>query len=208
MGIELSDTRRRVAKEAARLLYTGAAEEYKQAKKEAARNLGVDVMPSNFEVAVELDLIAEDMEGEERRFLLIEKREAALDVMMALKYFEPRLVGSVWRGTSRRGSDIDVSVYASQPDSVVSKLIASGFNVECLEEITVSKGGMQIRSHHIHVGIDGNLAEVVVRPLTERDKNDKCDIYGDLKRGLTLKELENIMEKDPLRKFVPKRRYR
>ncbi len=41
-----------VAKEAARLLYTGASEEYKHAKEQAARSLGLDAMPSNYEVAV------------------------------------------------------------------------------------------------------------------------------------------------------------
>jgi len=95
--------RRRVAKEAARLLYTGAAEEYKQAKEEAARSLGVDAMPSNYDVAIELDLLAEETEGEGRRRLLLGMREAALKMMRALAEFDPRLIGSVWRGTGPRG---------------------------------------------------------------------------------------------------------
>ena len=105
------DPRRRVAKEAARLLYTGAAEEYKQAKEEAARSLGVKAMPSNYEVAVELDLQAEEAEGEERQHLLLGMRRDALKVMRTLGEFDPRLIGSVWRGTARKGSDIDISVF-------------------------------------------------------------------------------------------------
>jgi len=202
------DTRRRVAREAARLLYTGAAEEYKQAKERAARSLGVDAMPSNYEVAVELDLIAEEREGEERRRRLLGMRRAALRLMRALREFDPRLVGSVWRGTARKGSDIDVAVYASRPEAVARRLEVSGFPVEGVEEVVVFKQGRPRRSHHIAVGLDGYEAEVVVRPPEERGEADRCEVYGDLKRGLSLPELEKLMKQDPLRKFVPRRRYR
>ncbi|RLI08968.1 hypothetical protein DRO42_05375 [Candidatus Bathyarchaeota archaeon] len=202
------DTRRRVAREAARLLYTGAAEEYKQAKERAARSLGVDAMPSNYEVAVELDLIAEEREGEERRRRLLGMRRAALRLMRALREFDPRLVGSVWRGTARKGSDIDVAVYASRPEAVVRRLEVFGFPVEGVEEVVVFKQGRPRRSHHIVVGLDGYEAEVVGRPPEERGEADRCEVYGDLKRGLSLPELEKLMKQDPLRKFVPRRRYR
>ena len=72
------DPRERIAREAARLLYTGASEEYKHAKERAASSLGLDVMPSNFEVALELDILADELEGEERKRLLVRMREKAL----------------------------------------------------------------------------------------------------------------------------------
>jgi len=37
--------------------------EYKQAKMKAAKNCGVRIMPTNLEVALELDEIAEETEG-------------------------------------------------------------------------------------------------------------------------------------------------
>ena len=203
------DPRRRVAMEAARLLYTGASEEYKQAKGEAARSLGVGAMPSNYEVAVELDLLAEEVEGEERRCRILRMRGDALKVMRALVEFDPRLIGSVWRGTARRGSDVDIVVYASRPEDVVGRLAAANYTVEGFEEVTVSKRGRLIRSHHIAVGLeDGYDAEVVVRPPEERGEAERCEIYGDLKRGLSLPELEKLMRREPLRKFVPQRRWR
>lgn len=202
------DPRQGVAREAARLLYTGAAEEYKQAKERAARSLGVEAMPSNHEVAVELDLLAEEMEGEERRRLIIEMREAARRVMGPLAEFDPRLMGSVWRGTTRRGSDIDITVYASRPDDVAERLAEAGFTVEGVEEVAVPKQGRPKRSHHIAVRFDGHEVEVVVRSPVERGEPEQCEIYGDLKRGLSLPELEKLMRVDPLRKFVPRRRYR
>lgn len=198
-----------VAREAARLLYTGAAEEYKQAKEEAARSLGVEAMPSNYEVALELDLLTEEREGEERRRRLLRMREAALRVMRALAEFDPHLVGSVWRGTARRGSDIDIALYASRPEDVEGALLEAGFNVEAVEEIVATKRGRPRGSRHITVDLgDGVKVEVVVRPAEEAGEVERCEIYGDLKRGLSLPELEKLMRRNPLQKFVPRRRWR
>lgn len=203
------DPRLRVAREAARLLHTGASEGYKQAKEMAARSLGVDVMPSNYEVAIELDLMAERLGGEERKQLLIAMRNAALTVMRALAEYSPVLIGSVWRGTARKGSDVDVTVYAVQPEDVRHTLALAGCEVEKSEGAVAIKGGQAVRSEHITVRIDDGIqAEIVVRPPEEKDKMVRCEIYGDLKRGLNITELERLMKTDPLRKFVPRRRYR
>jgi hypothetical protein len=56
--------------------------------------------------------------------------------------------------------------------------------------------------------LDGIQGEVVVRPPEERDEAERCEIYGDAKRGLTLANLEKLMKTDPLRKFIPGRRYK
>lgn len=203
------DPRERVAKEAARLLYIGASEEYKHAKEEAARNLGINSMPSNYEVAVELDLLAEETEGEERRHLLMKMRQAALKVMQTLYDYHPLLMGSVWRGTARKGSDVDITVYADRFDDVASRLSQSGYGIVKSEDIAVVRGGRTVRSRHINIELsDGFEAEVVVRPLRDRGATEICEIYGDPKRGLSLTELEKLMKADPLRGFVPRRRYR
>ena len=57
------DLKRRVAREAATLLYFGAEKEYKQAKDKAAKTLGAHFLPSNREVALELDNVTEEQEG-------------------------------------------------------------------------------------------------------------------------------------------------
>lgn len=200
--------REEVAKEAARLLYSGVAEEYKQAKELAAQSLRERSIPSNYEVAVELDRIADEVEGEERRRLLVEMREQATALMRALSGYGPVLTGSVWRGTARKGSDIDINVYATSPEEVVKSLAKNGYDAVRAEEETVVKGGRTLRSTHVFVDIDGIEAEVVVRPREEEGEVDRCEIYGDLKRGLGLPDLERLMKTDPLRKFIPKRRYR
>jgi len=84
-----TDLKSRVAREAATLLYFGVEKEYKQAKIRAARTLGIHFLPSNLEVALELDKIAEENEGENRKERLIQMREEALQVMKLLDAYCP-----------------------------------------------------------------------------------------------------------------------
>lgn len=203
------ESRGKVAKEAARLLYTGASEEYMQAKERAARSLGVEEMPSNYEVAIELDLLAEQSEGDERREQLVTMRSVALNIMRVLAKHRPVLIGSVWRGTARRGSDIDIVAYASRPDDLAALLRSAGYHVARSEDTVVVREGRTVRSTHIHLNLGGDLkAEVVVRSPEEKGEDERCEIYGDVKRGIGLQELEKLMKSDPLRKFVPRRRLR
>ena len=200
------DSRQSIAREAARLLYTGASEEYKQAKEKAVMSLGSCGMPSNYEVAVELDILSDENEGDERPNRIIRMREDALKAMKILSEFNPRLIGSVWRGTARKGSDIDVVVYSSQLKAVINSLTEAGYIPNEIIEAPASVNRLPKRSHHITVGLNSYDLEVVVRQPHEMEEEEQCEIYGDLKRGLNLRELEKVMKLDPLRKFVPRRR--
>jgi len=200
------EARIRVAREAARLIYNGTVKEYKDAKEMAAGSLGVGQMSSNFEVAEELDRLADEREGGERRKLLMGMREAALSVMGVLEAYDPRLIGSVWRGTARGGSDIDIVVYHCSPQEVEERL-SDDYQVQAREDERFYVEGLPRHAAHIKLALDGFEAEVVVRPPEERE-GERCEIYGDVKRGLSLRELEKLMRSDPLRRFVPKRRIR
>jgi predicted nucleotidyltransferase len=202
------ESRKKVAIEAARLLYFGDTKEYKQAKDMASRNLGVSTRPSNFEVALELDNLSDQMEGIARQELLLEMRQLALKLMKVLANYYPVLEGSVWRGTSRNGSDIDINVYSNLPDDVESKLMIHGYSIEDSKEEAVVHRGELSRSKHIITYLNGIKTEIIVRPQEERGKKQRCEIYRDIRKGLTLPELEKLMKTDPLRKFVPRRRYK
>ena len=199
------ESRQRIAREAARLLYTGASEEYKQAKEKALMSLGSCVMPSNYEVAIELDILSDENEGEERQNRIIRMRKDALKAMKILSEFNPRLIGSVWRGTARRGSDVDVVVYSSQLKAVIKSMTEAGYILNGIREVPSSVNHLPKRSHHIIIGLNKYDLEVVVRQPHEMEEEERCEIYGDPKRGLNLRELEKVMKLDPLRKFVPRR---
>ena len=203
------DPRREVAREAARLLFTGASEEYLHAKERAARSLGMETMPSNHEVAVELDLLADEIEGRTRAEFIITMRGLALGLMRVLSDVRPVLRGSVWRGTARNGSDIDIDVYSNEPLKVKKLLEDSGYIVSDLEAMVAVSGKEMSRSIHIQVRLEDEIkGEIVVRPVEEHGLEVRCEVYGDVKKGLRLPELEKLMNTDPLRKFVPGRRYR
>jgi len=191
-----------VAAEAARLLYTGAAEEYIQAKKMAAASIGSKARPSNFEVAIELDRIAEELEGEERQRRLIEMRQIALRVMNSLSSFNPRLIGSVWRGTARIGSDIDIIALAHSTSDVEKAL--GGYIIKEKGSVTF-KGG--IHAFYFKIDLQPNEVEVVIRDSADYTE-ERCDIFNDVKRGIQLQELERLLRVDPIRRFVPRRNTR
>ena len=196
--------RNRVAQEAALLLYTCQEKEYKQAKKRAAETLGSRVLPSNFEVAEELDRIAEEREGASRKELLLRMRKEAREIMEALKDFTPRLVGSVWRGTARQNSDIDIVTFSEDAIQVLNQLKEHNFEAERSQWVSVTKEGKKKSSFHIHVLlVSGDEAEVVVRGLDCLGKSERCETYGDVKTGLGINQLAQILEENPLQKFVP-----
>ena len=196
--------RNRVAQEAALLLYTSQEKEYKQAKLRASATLGVRVLPSNLEVAQELDIIADEREGPERKNRLLRMRKEAKQIMETVSDFNPVLVGSVWRGTARKNSDIDIGVFSEDYQQVLESLQNQGYLITGTERRSVTKAGNKTSSVHVQVVFDsGDVAEIVVRSPQEQGKIEKCEAYGDMKTGLRLKELTKVLENNPFQKFVP-----
>ena len=197
--------RKKVANEAAFLLYTLQEKEYKQAKKRAAQTLGLNVLPSNLEVAKELDKISEEKEGLSRQERLLQMRGEALKIMETLKGFHPKLVGSVWRGTIHKNSDIDITTFSHNPEAVHSKLQEGNFKIAKTEWRSVTKQGEKKASFHIYILLSSNNeAEVVVRNPEKMNVQEKCEIYGDSVTGLDYIQLKKILGEKPLQKFVPK----
>ena len=197
--------REKVAREAAFLLYTSQEKEYKQAKKRAAQTLGVHVLPSNLEVAEELDKIAEEKEGLSRQERLLQMRREALEIMETLKDFDPKLVGSVWRGTIHKNSDIDITTFSHNPEDVYTKLQKGNFKIAKTEWRSVTKQGEKETSFHIHILLSSNNeAEVVVRNAEKMGVQEKCEIYGDTIMGLDYLQLKKLLKERPLQRFVPR----
>jgi len=200
----LKNSRKRVAREAAVLLYTSQEKEYKQAKKQAAKTLGIRVLPSNLEVAEELDRIAEEKEGPSRKELLFQMRKEALQIMETLKDFSPKLVGSVWRGTAHQNSDIDILAFSEDPKAVLNQLQKNKYTIGSSEWRSVTKRGKKVSSFHIHFILpSGHEAEVVVRSPEKMGVLERCEIYGDVVTGLSQSQLLRVLKEKPLQKFVP-----
>ena len=198
------DLKQRVAREAATLLYFGAEKEYKQAKQKAAQTFGTHFLPSNLQVALELDKVAEENEGATRKERLIQMRKEALEIRKLLSAFCPLLIGSVWRGTIKQGSDIDIAVYTDEPEETVNALKAGGVKVTRTNWTTVNKKGTTLESFHIYAQTQTKHGlEIVARSQEEAGKKRRCETFGDELRGLNIKELEKVLECNPTQQFIP-----
>jgi predicted nucleotidyltransferase len=193
-----------VAREAALLLYTSQEKEYMQAKQKAAHALGTRLLPRNVEVAKELDQIGDEVEGQAKLNTLIQMRQEALAIMQALKKFKPKLVGSVWRGTSNQRSDIDIVAFSSKPEKVLLEIQKHGFIPTKMERQPVTKQGGEIKTFHIYLVLSSmHEVEVVVRDLDRIGERQRCEIYGDIVKGLSYPQLAKILKETPYQKFVP-----
>ncbi len=196
--------RRRVSQEAAELLYTGQEKEYKQAKLRAARILGVHILPSNAEVAMELDQIADGREGKTRREKLVQMRRVALQIMQVLENFKPILVGSVCRGTAHNNSDIDIVAYTQDSQKIISILQRNNYAIMKTEAQTITKEGKRSDSFHIYVNLpSNNQVEIVIRSPEDANQFVKCEIYRDIITGLTTQQLQQVLKETPRQKFLP-----
>ncbi|MFH0897706.1 MAG: nucleotidyltransferase domain-containing protein [Candidatus Bathyarchaeota archaeon] len=198
--------RTKVAEEAAKLLYFNFVEDYKSAKEAACNSLGIKTLPSNFDVAMKLDELADKIEGKPRSEQLIDLRKIALRIMDELETFKPKLVGSVWRGTSRKGSDIDITVYSERVDTVVDLLRGKYDNVKS-EYTSKTSAGVTIRFFHTYFSIPpGYDVEVVIRSPEVIHERYRCEIYGDYVVGLTRDQLHQLLERDAVKRFLPERK--
>jgi predicted nucleotidyltransferase len=197
-------SRKKVTREAATLLYQGVEKEYKQAKLKAAKTFGLHYMPTNLEVALEIDRIAEENEGPAREERLVRMRKEALRIMQVVREYDPILVGSVWRGTIHHDSDMDIIVHHEEPEEVLKTLGRTNFKIQQTEWVRITKQGKKKASFHIHAESPiKEKVEIVVHSPEEACLKQKCEIYGDEITGLRLEELEKVLKENPNKRFLP-----
>jgi hypothetical protein len=127
--------RESIAHAAARLMAEDGIEDYAQAKRKAARQVGATdarQMPTNDEIDAALaqyrGLFQHDHSAQLR-----ELRELALEVMRELAAFNPYLTGSVLRGSAGRYADIQLQLFCDNPKSVEHYLLGQGIQFRSAE---------------------------------------------------------------------------
>ena len=204
MNVDSLRLRKRIAREAASLLYFGVEKEYKQAKLKAAKIVQFKFLPTNLEVALELDKIAEENEGPARKERLVQMRKEALRLMQFLKAYKPLLIGSVWRGTIRYDSDVDIVVYHDEPEDILKILKQNNLKIMQAEWVAVTKKGKRKGSFHVHAELPTKeKAEIKIVQSLEAFMKEKCEIYGDEITGLSVQKLEKLLKENQAQRFVP-----
>ena len=194
-----SKLRRQIAWEAARLMYERQESEYFRAKIKAARRIcrgwvKPAHLPSNAEIRDEIQVIARITEGETRTVNLRQMRLEGLRMMRMLSKFAPRLIGSVFTGHIRKGSDIDLHVFSDSIDAVTLVLEDHGLFFD-VERKRVIKDGEERTFVHIHVK-DEFPFELTVYPVEKLRFVFKSSITGKAIERATLNQLESFLEKE------------
>jgi hypothetical protein len=174
--------RAQIAREAAELMLNEGVGQYLDAKRVAARRVldggryRVQDLPANGEIRAALLSLVALSEGPDQDRRLFAMRVEALGVMRALDAFAPRLIGSVWSGHARRGSDIDVHVFGD-PDDVRVDLDARGWAHD-VEEVTIRAGSTFRTYVHLHLRDRPFPVELSVYPWSERRVVTRSSVDG------------------------------
>jgi hypothetical protein len=189
--------RRQIALLAARLMYDRQESEYFTAKRKAARQLGVEYrfrprdLPSNAEIRDQIQALANLLEGDKRKENLKEMRLAALAMMRRLERFHPKLIGSVWTGHIRKGSDIDLHLFSNNISSITDVLDEHNLRYS-VERKRIIKHNEERTFTHVHVA-DRCDFELTVYPVDKVSYIFKSSITGRAIERATLAELEQFL---------------
>jgi len=123
--------RRRIASEAARLMFGREEPELSQARRQAARQvcrreLNRRDLPSDREIHDQFHALVREQQGRHQAEQVRAMRVEALRVMEILRPFCPRLVGAALSGYGRGELRIELHVFSDQIEEVVSALEAEG----------------------------------------------------------------------------------
>jgi hypothetical protein len=194
--------RRQIAFLAAQLMYARTETEYFTAKRKAARQLGVEYrfrpadLPSNSEIRDQIQAMARMHEGSKRLDHLRDMRIEALRLMRKLTRYRPRLIGSVWTGHVRRGSDIDIHVFTDSLALLSATLDEHGLTYD-VEHKRVVKHGEARAFTHVHVE-DRYRFELTVYPEDKLHYVFKSSITGKAIERASIAELEDRLKaEDP-----------
>ncbi len=189
--------RQRIARIAAQMMYERAESEYFNAKRKAARQAGFDSryhpkdLPTNAEIRDEIQFLACLHEGEARWDNLRNMRVEAYHLMRALAGFHPALIGSTWTGHIRKGSDIDIHVFAQSHSAVTMVLDDLGHRYT-VEHKRIVKHNEQRVFTHVHLATKFPI-ELTVYGDEKIGYVFKSSITGRAIERATLPQLEQLL---------------
>jgi hypothetical protein len=191
--------RQAIALEAARLMYERAESEYYTAKRKAAKRLcrqsvKPEDLPSNAEIRDQIQIFARIHEGDKRTEHLREMRLEALRLMRLLRAFRPRLIGSVMTGHIRKGSDIDIHVFADSANLITNLLENEGYQFDVERKQIVKFEEARVFTH-IHIYDRFNF-ELTVYAEDKAHYVFKSSITGKAIERASIAELEELLQRE------------
>ena len=151
-------------------------------------------LPSNGEIQAALLALAQRTEGEGRTSRLRHMRTRALQVMRELSAFSPRLIGSVATGHIRRGSDIDVQLFAEDVDAPERRLKELGWPHE-RRDVQIRRGNVWHEYVHLLVEEDDPI-ELTIYPRSELRVRPRSSTDGKPIQRLGITELQRLIQRE------------
>lgn len=186
--------RRQIAFLAAQMMYHRTESEYFTAKRKAAKQLGAEYrfrpgdLPSNSEIRDQIQAMARIHEGPKRLDHIREMRIEALRLMRKLVRFRPRLIGSVWTGHVRQGSDIDIHLFSDSQSLVTNVLEEHALSYEVQKKRIVKYGEERL---YTHIQIEDRYPfELTLYPEDKASYVFKSSITGQAIERASIAELE------------------
>ena len=136
--------RQRIAAEAARIMTEEHLSDFYRAKHKAAERLGAGNtrnLPRNDEIEKALVEYQRLFRADSQPMKLKRLRETALRAMEFLARFNPRLVGSVLRGTADEYTEVMLHVFADTPEEIGLFLMELGIPHQHGEKRVIMAGG-------------------------------------------------------------------
>ena len=188
-----------IAREAARLMYEEQIKEYMTAKRKAARAFGLEKrlclghhLPSNSEIHAELQLLINLYEPEVLPERLLQMRILALKYLELFAPFRPYLIGSVLSGCVTQRSDIDLHLFADDPEEVETFLTERHLDFTS-EIVTIHKGGHFHDYPHLYLEENGIELELSIYPPKERQNVPRSSITGKAMERADTKQLRHLI---------------
>ncbi|HEY6482639.1 MAG TPA: hypothetical protein VIY54_03855 [Steroidobacteraceae bacterium] len=190
--------RRALAQEAARIMAEHGIRDFLAAKRKAAERLGVAdagaVLPKNVEIETALAEYQRLFGGESHVESLQAQRRAALNAMLYLREFAPRLVGAVLSGTATEHSDVQLHLFAERAEAVAIKLLDEGIAHEITEKRVRMNAERVMAYPGVRFALDDQSIEAIVFPTDGIRQAPVSPVDGrPMKRANTV-EVEALLE--------------
>jgi len=120
-GMRQGGIRAQIAAAAARIMAEDGVDDFAQAKRKAARQLGIDerlALPRNDEIETELRAYRSLYQADVHPARIAGLRRAALAAMRALERFHPYLTGPVLKGIAGPYAGIELQLFPENPKEV------------------------------------------------------------------------------------------
>ncbi len=188
--------RRRVAWEAARLLYQREESEYFRAKRKAARRLlnaelRPSDLPTNREIRDQIKAFARLDEGQRRAEILREMRLEALRMMKLLRAFRPRLLGSALTGHVRPGVKVHLHLFADNFNAVCAALDSAGIAYR-IQRKSALRPGQDSPTARVAVS-DRFPVQLAIYPADKANQAVHSPLTGQRVEHASINELEALL---------------